>query len=51
LFAARIVKKANPNDNYLADEDITGGNPKKTILYSLQKEYELMEMEHELWEF
>lgn len=51
LFAARIVKIANPSDNYLIDEDITGGNPKKTIVYSLQKEYELMEMEHELWEF
>jgi gliding motility associated protien GldN len=51
LFAARIVKIANPDNNYIMDEDFVGANPKKAIIYSLHKEYELMTMEHELWEF
>lgn len=51
LFAGRIVKIANPEDIYLEDYDIVDGNAKKAVVYQLQKEYELMEMEHELWEF
>ncbi len=57
LFSSRITKVANPDDLYIADIVINeyGANEPNTaklILYESQKmEYDLMEFEHNLWEF
>ena len=49
LFSSYIVKVSNPADEYLTD--IYGGDPKTGILASQWKAYELLEFEHNLWEF
>jgi gliding motility associated protien GldN len=48
LFHARIIKISNPDDNYLADI-YEGG--RKGLIASEQLEQQLMEFEHNLWEF
>lgn len=49
LFNARIVKVGNPKDEFLVD--IYNQSPKDGIMASMRIEQELMEMEHNLWEF
>ena len=49
LFNARIVKVANPRDDYLVD--IYNQFPKAGIIASQKAEQDLMELEHNLWEF
>ena len=49
LFSSYIIKISNPNDDYLVD--IYGGEPKTGIMASQWKEFELLEFEHNLWEF
>lgn len=49
LFSSYIIKVSNPNDDYLVD--IYGGDPKTGIMASQWKEFELLEFEHNLWEF
>lgn len=49
LFSSYIIKVSNPNDDYLVD--IYGGEPKTGIMASQWKEFELLEYEHNLWEF
>ncbi|MDQ3392526.1 MAG: gliding motility protein GldN [Bacteroidota bacterium] len=49
LFNARIVKIGNPRDEFLVD--IYNQSPKDGIMASMRMEQELMEMEHNLWEF
>ena len=49
LFAARIIKVANPGDEYIVD--VYNKTPKQAILASDWLEQQLMEYEHELWEF
>lgn len=49
LFNARIIKVSNPDDAYLTD--IYNKNEKEGIMASQWIENELMEFEHELWEF
>lgn len=49
LFSSYIIKVSNPNDDYLVD--IYGGDPKTGIMASQWKEFELLEYEHNLWEF
>ncbi|MCP4522572.1 MAG: gliding motility protein GldN [Cytophagales bacterium] len=48
MFSSYIVKVSNAEDNYL--EDIYG-NPKTGIMASQWKAFELLEFEHNLWEF
>jgi gliding motility associated protien GldN len=48
LFHARIIKISNPEDNYLVDI-YEGG--RKGLIASEQLEQQLMEFEHNLWEF
>jgi hypothetical protein len=49
LFHGYIIKVSNPNDDYLID--IYGGDPKTGIMASQWKSFELLEFEHNLWEF
>jgi gliding motility associated protien GldN len=49
LFNGRIVKVANPDDSYLVD--IYNRSPKDGLMASQWIEQQLLEMEHELWEF
>lgn len=49
LFNGRIVKVGNPDDAYLVD--IYNGSQKEGLMASQWIEMQLMEMEHELWEF
>ena len=49
LFSGRIVKVANPRDEFLAD--IYNKSPRAGIIASQKTEQDLMEMEHNLWEF
>jgi len=49
LFSSYIIKVSNPADEYLID--IYGGDPRTGILASQWKGYELLEFEHNLWEF
>lgn len=49
LFSARIVKISNPKDDYLAD--VYNQFPKAGIIASQKAEQDLMEIEHNLWEF
>jgi len=49
LFHAPIVKYSNPDDQYIID--LTGGDRRKALLESLNYEYQLLEREHELWEY
>ncbi|AFK02446.1 gliding motility associated protein GldN [Emticicia oligotrophica DSM 17448] len=48
LFHGKIVKKANALDNFLDD---IYKSPREGMLKSEQLEYELMEFEHNLWEY
>ncbi|MBO0929969.1 type IX secretion system ring protein PorN/GldN [Fibrella aquatilis] len=48
LFYGRITKVANPEDKELVG---LYGSDKEGLLKSYQKEYELMELEHGLWEY
>ena len=49
LFSSYIEKVSNPSDAYLVD--IYGGDQHKGILASQWAAYEIMEYEHNLWEF
>lgn len=48
LFHARLIKISNPDDAYI--QDIYEGG-KKGLVASQNLEYQLMEYEHNLWEF
>ncbi len=48
LFHGRIVKKSNSLNKYL---DELHGSPKEALIKSKQLEYELVEWEHNLWEY
>jgi hypothetical protein len=48
LFHGRIVKKSNSLNKYL-DEQYN--SPKEALIQSQELEYELIEFEHNLWEF
>ncbi len=49
LFSSYITKVSNPNDAYLVD--IYGGDQQKGIMASQWAAMELLEFEHNLWEF
>ncbi len=49
LFSSYIIKVSNPNDARL--EDIYGGDQAKGIMASQWAAMELLEFEHNLWEF
>jgi len=49
LFSARLIKVSNPEDSYIAD--IYNTNPKDGLIASQRIEQELLELEHELWEY
>lgn len=49
LFNGRIIKVANPEDNMIVD--IYSKSPKEGLMASQWVEMELLELEHELWEF
>lgn len=49
LFSSYIIKVSNPNNEYLTDT--YGGDPKTGIMASQWKAFELLEYEHNLWEF
>lgn len=49
LFSSYILKVSNPADDYLVD--IYGGDQWTGIMASQWKQYELLEFEHNLWEF
>jgi len=49
LFNAHIVKYSNPEDEYIIDK--TGGDRRAALMESLNFEYDLLEREHELWEY
>lgn len=49
LFSARLIKVANPEDSYIAD--IYNTSPKEGLNASQRIEQELLELEHELWEY
>lgn len=49
LFSSYIIKVSNPSDAYLVD--IYGGDQQKGILASQWAAFELLEYEHNLWEF
>jgi gliding motility associated protien GldN len=49
LFSARLIKVSNPEDSYIAD--IYNTNPKDGLIASQRIEEELLELEHELWEY
>jgi len=49
LFSSYIIKVSNPKDAYLTD--IYGGDQQKGIMASQWAAFELLEYEHNLWEF
>ncbi|HSY61283.1 MAG TPA: gliding motility protein GldN [Cytophaga sp.] len=49
LFSSYIIKVSNPKDSYLTD--IYGGDQQKGIMASQWAAFELLEYEHNLWEF
>jgi gliding motility associated protien GldN len=49
LFSSYIIKVSNPDDAYLVD--IYGGDQQKGIMASQWAAFELLEYEHNLWEF
>lgn len=49
LFSARLIKVANPEDSYISD--IYNTSPKEGLIASQRIEQELLELEHELWEY
>ena len=48
LFSSYIIKVSNPDDEYLVD---TYGTPEAGIIASYKTMYDLLEFEHNLWEF
>lgn len=48
LFYGRIIKQSNPRDQFLTDKF---GSEREGLVKSQQLEYELMEFEHNLWEY
>ncbi|MFN8354677.1 MAG: gliding motility protein GldN [Spirosomataceae bacterium] len=48
LFYGRIIKQSNPRDQFLTDKF---GSERSGLLKSQQLEYDLMEFEHNLWEY
>jgi gliding motility associated protien GldN len=48
LFSARVVKVSNPRDEWIQDIYV---DPKAALIKSQQIEHELIEYEHNLWEF
>ncbi|WP_084147224.1 type IX secretion system ring subunit PorN/GldN [Thermonema rossianum] len=51
LFSSRIVKISNPDDLFIAEYPELQGNIEAQLYKSREIEYELMEFEHNLWEF
>lgn len=49
LFSGRVVKYSNPDDEYIID--MVDGNRRQALLKSLDYEYEMLEREHQLWEY
>jgi DNA primase catalytic subunit len=49
LFSARVIKVDNPRDQYISD--VYSRYPKEHIMASQWLELELMEREHNLWEY
>lgn len=49
MFSARIIKFSNPKDEMIVD--IYNQSPKAGIIASMQYEADLLEWEHNLWEF
>lgn len=49
LFASHITRVSNPRNRWLAD--YFPGDPQRGVMASQWKEFELMEFEHNLWEF
>jgi gliding motility associated protien GldN len=49
LFSGHIVKYSNPEDQYIIDQ--ANGDRRKALLQSVEYEYDLLEREHELWEY
>ena len=49
LFSSRIIKVSNPKDQFL--DDIYNESQKQGLMSSTWTEFELMEFEHNLWEF
>ncbi|MEM6840696.1 MAG: gliding motility protein GldN [Bacteroidota bacterium] len=49
LFNAHVVKYSNPDDERIVD--MTDGNKRQALLKSLEYEYDMLEREHELWEY
>ncbi|MEM8965471.1 MAG: gliding motility protein GldN [Bacteroidota bacterium] len=49
LFSAHVVKYSNPDDERIVD--MTDGNKRQALLKSLEYEYDMLEREHELWEY
>ncbi|NIK73756.1 gliding motility associated protein GldN [Thermonema lapsum] len=51
LFSSRIVKISNPDDKFIHSYPELKGNVEAQLYKSREIEYELMEFEHNLWEF
>ncbi len=49
LFSGRVVKYSNPDDEYIIDME--DGNRRQALLKSLDYEYDMLEREHQLWEY
>ena len=49
LFNAHVVKYSNPDDARIVDME--DGDRRQALLKSLNYEYELLEREHEVWEY
>lgn len=49
LFSAHVVKYSNPDDERIVD--MVDGSKRQALLKSLEYEYDLLEREHELWEY
>ena len=49
LFNAHVVKYSNPDDARIVD--MTDGDRRQALLKSLNYEYEMLEREHEVWEY
>lgn len=49
LFSSYLVKVSNPSGEFIVDT--YGGDPKTGIMASQWKQFEMLEFEHNLWEF
>lgn len=49
LFSSRIVKYSNPDDEYIID--MVDGERRQALLKSMDYEYQMLEREHQLWEY